>query len=108
MDVWIVPHYERNPHLRFQQDQRLRHTMYCCLITSVDQGMIEILAEGLRRRYGEITMTNGTTLNYLGMVLDFSNPGETRVSMKDFVEDMLLSSAVTRGAKTPATDGLFK
>jgi Reverse transcriptase (RNA-dependent DNA polymerase) len=78
------------------------------LITSVDQGMIESLAEGLKRRYGEITMTNGTKLDYLSMVLDFSHPGETRVSMKGFVEDMLLSSGVTGGAKTPATDGLFE
>lgn len=47
-------------------------------------------------------------LNYLGMVLDFSHPGETRVSMKGFVEDMLLCSGVTGGVRTPATDGLFE
>jgi hypothetical protein len=36
-----------------------------------------------------------------------SHPGETRVTMKGFVEDMLLSCGITGGAKTPATDGLF-
>jgi hypothetical protein len=56
------------------------------LITSVDDNMIENLAEGLRLRYGEISKAKGTTLNYLGMVLDFSYPGETRVSMKGFVQ----------------------
>jgi hypothetical protein len=64
------------------------------LITSVDECMIERLSEGLRRRYGEITETNGTILNYLEMVLDFSHPDETRVSMKGFVEDMLLSEGL--------------
>jgi hypothetical protein len=49
-----------------------------------------------------------TTLNYHGMVLDFSTPGETRVSMKGFVEDMLETGGVTGGAKTPATEGLFE
>jgi hypothetical protein len=78
------------------------------LITSVDESMIESLAEGLRFRYGEITKSNGTILNYLGMVLDFTHPGETRVTMKGFVEDMLRSSGVTGGARTPATEGLFE
>jgi hypothetical protein len=55
------------------------------LITSVDECMIESLSEGLKRRYGEITKTGGTIRNYLGMVLDFSHPGEARVSMKGFV-----------------------
>ena len=43
----------------------------------------------------------------LGMVLVFSTPGETRVSMKGFVEDMLKTSGVIGGAKTPATEGLL-
>jgi hypothetical protein len=78
------------------------------LITSTDENMIEGLAEGLRARYGEISKTNGTILNYLGMVLDFTTPGETRVTMKGFVEDMLHTGGVTGGAKTPATEGLFE
>jgi hypothetical protein len=53
-------------------------------------------------------MNSGTSLNYPCMVLDFSRLGETQVSVKGFVEDMLLSSGVTGGAKTPAADGLFE
>jgi hypothetical protein len=78
------------------------------LIASTDENVIQGLAEGLRVRFGERTETNGTTLNYLGIVLDFSTPGETRVSMKGFVEDMLQTGGVTGGAKTPATEGLFE
>ena len=47
-------------------------------------------------------------LNYLGMVFDLTHPGEARVSMKGYVDSMLESSAVTGGARTPATEGLFR
>ena len=77
------------------------------LITSADEGMITSLTVGLKTRYGEITETRGTVLNYLGMVFDLSHAGEARVTMKGYVEDMLLTFGVSGGARTPATDGLF-
>jgi Reverse transcriptase (RNA-dependent DNA polymerase) len=108
--------YERNPHDICVFNKMSGKAVQCTvtvhvddlLITSVDEDMITDLSEGLRRRYGEITKTSGTVLNYLGMVLDFSHPGEVRVSMKGFVEDMLLSSGITGRARTPATEGLFE
>jgi hypothetical protein len=95
-------HEERNPHDICVFNRTNELGVQCTaivhvddlLITSVDECMIERLSEGLRRRYGEITETNGTILNYLEMVLDFSHPDETRVSMKGFVEDMLLSEGL--------------
>jgi hypothetical protein len=115
-DTMMSLGYERNPHdmCVFNKTSNSGKQFTAAvhvddlLTASVDLGMIESLAEGLKRRYVEITMTNGTTLNYLGMVLNFSHPVETRLSMKGSVEDMLLSSGVTGGAKTPATDGLFE
>lgn len=108
--------YERNPHDICVFNRMSEGGVQCTatvhvddlLITSVDSSMIESLAEGLRLRYGEITKSNGNILNYLGMVLDFSHPGETHVSMKGFVEEMLKCSGVTGGARTPATEGLFE
>ena len=108
--------YERNPHDICVFNKTSKEGVQCTatvhvddlLITSVDESMIDGLAEGLRQRYGEISKTKGSVLNYLGMVLDLSQAGETRVSMKGFVEDMLLCSGVTGGARTPATDGLFE
>jgi Reverse transcriptase (RNA-dependent DNA polymerase) len=115
-DTMTTLGYERNPHdicVFNKTDERGTQCTAALhvddlLITSTDENMIEGLAEGLRVRYGEISKTNGTILNYLGMVLDFSAPGETRVTMKGFVEDMLHTSGVTGGAKTPATEGLFE
>ena len=73
------------------------------LISSVSEEMID----ALKSRYGEITETRGTILNYLGMVFDLTHPGEARVSMKGSVEDMLATCGVTGSAGTPATEDLF-
>jgi hypothetical protein len=108
--------YERNPHDICVFNKTGKRGLQCTatvhvddlLITSVDESTIESLAEGLRLGYGEIAKSNGTTRNYLGIVSDFTHPGETRVTMKGFVDDMLKSSGVTGGARAPATEGLFE
>jgi hypothetical protein len=41
------------------------------------------------------------------MISDLSVPGEARVSMTGYIDDMLESCGVSGGARTPATDGLF-
>ena len=38
------------------------------MITSTDTDMIDSLAAGLKKRYGEITRKDGPVVNYLGMV----------------------------------------
>ena len=76
-------------------------------ITSASEDMVTALTVGLKSRYGEITETRGTILNYLGMVFDLSYAGEARVTIKGYVDDMLATCGVTGYAKTPATDGLF-
>jgi hypothetical protein len=78
------------------------------LILSESKSMISELAEGLRHRYGEITMTSGTTLNYLGMSIDFSHTGEVRITMSGYIEEVLAASGILGTSKTPATDGLFE
>ena len=77
------------------------------MITSASSGMIEAVASGLIKRYGDITRKDGPVVNYLGMVFDLSLAGIARVSMTGYVEDMLKESGTTGGARTPATDGLF-
>jgi hypothetical protein len=42
------------------------------------------------------------------MVFDLSRPGEARVTMKGYVEELLASTGVTGGARTPATEVLFE
>ena len=69
--------------------------------------MIEELAAGLTKRYGEITRKNGPVLNYLGMVLDLTAPGEVKVTMTGFMDEMLKECGISGSARTLATEGLF-
>jgi hypothetical protein len=78
------------------------------LITSISKRMISELTEGLRMRYGEITLKHGPMLNYLGMSLDFSHSGEARLTMSGYLNEILMTSGVTGTARTPATDTLFE
>jgi Reverse transcriptase (RNA-dependent DNA polymerase) len=78
------------------------------LIVSTSKDMIDHLTEGLKNRYGEISSIRGLVLNYLGMTFDLSQPREARVSMKGYVDELLESSGMMGGARTPATDGLFE
>ena len=52
------------------------------LITSTSADMIESLTERLKKRYGEMSKTNGTVLNYLGIVFDLSRAGDMGKSSK--------------------------
>ena len=77
------------------------------MVTSIDGSMIEAVATGLIKRYGEITRKDGPIVNYLGMVFDLSFAGVARVSMTGYVEDMLKESGTMGVARSPATEGLF-
>ena len=77
------------------------------LVTSACALMIEDLAEGLTKRYGEITRKDGPIVNYLGMVFNLATTGKAKVSMTGFVDEMLKECGVTGKARSPATDGLF-
>jgi hypothetical protein len=78
------------------------------MITSTDSDMIESLAAGLVERYGDITRKNGPIVNYLGMVFDLSVRGVAKVTMTGYVDDMLKEVGTSKGARTPATEGLFE
>ena len=78
------------------------------LITSVSKSMIDELTAGLEKRYGEISLTHGTVLDYLGMSIDFTTSGEARLTMAGYVQEIITTSGVTGTAATPATDGLFE
>ena len=57
--------------------------------------MIESLCIGLKRKYGDVSRTNGPIVNYLGMVFDLSHAGEARVSKKEYVDDLLTGSGIS-------------
>jgi Reverse transcriptase (RNA-dependent DNA polymerase) len=66
-------------------------------IVSASLDVIDHLTDGLKKRYREITKTQGTVLNYLGMTFDLSQRCRARVSMKGYVDEVLASCDTTGG-----------
>ena len=107
--------YVPNPHDTCVFNKHHGHGVQCTIavhvdnlmITSTSSTMIESVASGLIKRYGDITRKDGPVVNHLGMVFDLTTAGVARVSMTGYVEDMLKKSGTVGGARTPATEGLF-
>jgi hypothetical protein len=78
------------------------------LITSKSKSLMTHLVEGLRNRYGEITLTYGPIVNYLGMRIDLSIPGRAEITMQGYSDEVVSTSGVRGTARSPATDGLFE
>jgi hypothetical protein len=56
------------------------------LITSKSKQMISEVTDGLKTRYGEITLKHGPMINYLGISLDFTHAGEASLTMAGYVD----------------------
>ena len=78
------------------------------LIMSKSRVTINELVEGLRRRYGAITLDRGPLINYLGMSIDLSVSGQAGITMPGYADEIVKVSGVEGTAKSPATDGLFE
>ena len=69
--------------------------------------------EWLQKEYGQerqVTGTRGKKHVYLGMLLDFSTPGEVKVDMTEYVQDMIdeFPQELKGNVASPANDNLFK
>ena len=78
------------------------------LITSKSKSMVTHLVEGLRNRYGAITLAHGPIVNYLGMSINLSTPGRAEVTMRGYSDEVVFTSGVHGSARSPATEGLFE
>ena len=85
------------------------------LITSTKQSHAEAVVAALRDKYKELKVTTGTVHNYLGMVMDFSNPPYVSISQVGMIEDIIRKArespsmnASTASPKSPATEQLFE
>ena len=72
------------------------------LITCVDDTTISGMIEELRIEFKSVTVNVGVVHSYLGMIFDFSDLKILRVSMEDFVSDILTRFEVQ------GTENLFK
>ena len=78
------------------------------LVTSPKQAALDELAEQMKKRYGVITVKTGDIHHYLGMKLDFSQPKFALVTMQKYIEDLIVETATTGTARTPAAENLFE
>jgi hypothetical protein len=81
-------------------------------LSHVQQSVLEDLVDSLNQRYGKLdplTVTCGDIHDYLGMMLDYSTPGQVSVRMDDYVRDLLEEAPddMEGTAATPAADHLF-
>ena len=61
---------------------------------------------------GKMKVSRGKVHDYLGMTLDFSTPGEVKVTMLDYIKDMINEfnqhDSTGKISKIPASEDLFK
>jgi hypothetical protein len=77
------------------------------LITCADPDTVEAVIKEVMNRYPESKYTLGPKVPYLGMDLDFTVPGECRITMDGMIDDILAKCGVDGIASTPATEELF-
>ena len=76
----------------------------CLSVSSLAARDVEEL---LLREFKEIKKHSGTKLSYLGMLVDFSVPGQVSLDMCAYLKDVLEECEVIGRAATPATEELF-
>jgi hypothetical protein len=83
-------------------------------ISHVDLKVNDSIVEILNARYGKeapLTVTRGKVHNYLGMKINFSQPGKVSFSMDGFVQEIINETPdniIGRPARTPAASHLFQ
>ena len=78
------------------------------LITSKSKDTMLHLVDGLRKRYGAITLSHGPVINYLGMAIDMHVPGQAMITTTGYCDEIVKVSVVRGAARSPATEGLFE
>ena len=82
-------------------------------ISHKDPAVVDEIIASLNKEYGqvgEMMVRRGKKHVYLGIGLDFSNPGEFIVDMEDYLDEIItgLPDDMSGVATTPAADHLFK
>jgi hypothetical protein len=81
-------------------------------ISQVDPAVVTNVIDWLEKVFGvegPLTKTRGSLHYYLGMTLDFSSEGKVKITMVDYIQNMLdkLPSDMDGEAATPAANHLF-
>ena len=82
-------------------------------ISHADSRVVDDIIRTLEQEFGKeapLTIQRGKVHDYLGMTLDFTNPGKVTIRMEDYIKNMLaeLPEDMDGMATTPAAEHLFK
>jgi len=72
-----------------------------------DQGIQDVADIIITKNFGGLTLKHGPVVPYVGMILDFTDPGTVRVNMKHCTDEILKASGVAGKAPTPALEDLY-
>ena len=109
--------YKLNPHDRCVANRTINDNV-CTIIWHVDDLKISHLSSEvveseiawLETIYGELTVNRGDQLTYLGMDFDFRIPGEVKLSMLNYLKEIIddFPGELMASANTPANSNLFE
>ena len=82
-------------------------------ISHADSKVVDHIIRTLEQEFGKeapLTIRRGKIHDYLGMTLDFTNPGKVTIRMEEYIKSMLteLPEDMDGMATTPAAEHLFK
>lgn len=77
-------------------------------VSCKDIKIIDQLAADLTARFGNVNRHDGPVVDYLGMILDYSNQGVVHLSMTAMIEAITEELGVKVSAVTPANVNLFQ
>jgi len=78
------------------------------LITASSEDQIERTLSDMREVLGDVTVNRGQIQDYVGMTFDFSSREQLKVTMENFVSELLKECKVEGVASTPANNNLFQ
>jgi histone deacetylase 1/2 len=73
-----------------------------------NQSELDRFQSELEAKFGKMSVTDGDHHSYLGMVLDFSDPGKCKVTMKKYIDEIVEAAGINTIAETPASEKLFE
>jgi len=77
------------------------------LALSRDTEELQKLIEGLKDEFKEVSAEITSDFSYLGMHIRMLDDG-IHVSMEGYIDELMSEYGITKGAKTPSTENLFK
>ena len=78
------------------------------LITCTDESIINQIITALQKRFPGIVPVEGKVHSYLGMLFDFTTPGEVKVTMEHYTKGILEQYNVEGKVNAPALPNLFE